>query len=328
MKAGPALVACLALSALPVFAAPPWLESTTAQLEYAFGWSVAGMPAGNLSGLARCAGELRTLSDRDDGQLYDLAPYGIYLTAAARPFRIAGLLQYRQPFMLNIETALLSRIRGGQYDFEGLDCDSQGNQYLVSETYAAVLRITPDGTGRWLQLPDNLFAMAQQQGLLKKPNALLEGIAVAPDGQQLWLAAERESRGIIHLVREGDAWVCASPCVLLSEDETWTPRPGVVVHYQDFSGMSFYRGRLFTLERRQRQICRREPRTGALQRCWSLHQVIKANGYEAVNMGGAEGLVIEDGSAWLGFDNGQGATPEKRTLILQLHEPADGWLAP
>lgn len=309
---------------------PPWLESGWPQLEYRFGWRIPDMPLGNLSGMARCQDRLVGLSDRDDSHLYYLDPYGIYLKAAIQPFTTDALLRPPQPFPLKVATSITRQVRGGQYDFEGLDCDQNGNVYLVSESYVAVLQVTPEGRGSWLHLPDDLFVVAQDQGLLKHANALVEGLAVSADGQQLWLAAERESRGIIHLVRKGDFWVCAAPCVLFSENQSWEPRKGGSVRYHDFSGMSVYREHLFTLERLQRRICRRDLEAGTLQRCWSMHDALTARGYRyrSAGVGGAEGLLIEEGSAWVGFDNTQGSGPVSNSLVVQFKEPAEGWLAP
>src|SRR5690606_30324780 len=151
----------------------------------------------------------------------------------------------------------------GELDFEGMSCDAMGNRYLVSEAFAAVLQISPVGDARWLPLPDRLVRQARASGMLLQFNALFEGIAIDPEGSRLWLAAERERRGLLVLHRQQDSWHCTGGCVQLVEGGEEQAPEAIGGHSLplDFSGLAFLDGKLFTLERAGHRICRRSPET-------------------------------------------------------------------
>lgn len=62
-----------------------------------------------------------------------------------------------------------------------------------------------------------MIRQARGSGMLLHFNALFEGLAVSPAGDQLWLAAERERRGLLLIKRQQTVWDCDGNCVLLSE---------------------------------------------------------------------------------------------------------------
>ena len=161
--------------------------------------AVEGMPAGNLSGLALCGGELWTVSDRDDDRLYGLRPDetpGSVWQARAETFSAPGLPDSGLSWGARARTWLYGLVRGGAMDFEGVSCDGKGNRYLVSEAYAGVLRVPEAGAAQWLELPPTLLRQARASGLLMVNNAYYEGLAIDADGKRLWLAAERQRRGL------------------------------------------------------------------------------------------------------------------------------------
>lgn len=108
-------------------------------------------------------------------------------------------------------------VRGGELDFEGLSCDAAGNRYLVSEAQVAVLKLPVEGSPAWLPMPANLIGQARVSGLFWQFNGLVEGLAVNPAGTRLWLAAERQNRGLLALQQQTSGWACGQSCVLLSE---------------------------------------------------------------------------------------------------------------
>ena len=294
---------------------------------------VAGMPAGNLSGLTRCAdGRFWALSDREDDRLYRLQPAAQQWQAEVQTFAAPPPPPSALPWGLRVGNRLLSPLRGGALDFEDLSCDGAGNRYLLSESQVAVLELPVGAAPQWLELPPELLRQARARGLLLHFNALAEGLAVQPDGARLWLAAERESRGLLGLQRGPSRWGCApAGCVLLADNgraRRPLDPPGSAEQPLDFAGLSWHAGRLFSLERLQHRICRRHPETGAAERCWSFAAAALAPPLRyATPYGVAEALWLDDTAAWIGLDNNDepNAAGERRPLILQFKAPAGGW---
>ena len=110
-----------------------------------------------------------------------------------------------------------SFVRGGELDYEGITCDQAGNLFLVSEAHAAVLQLPADGEPEWLKIDPAMVRQARASGMLLNFNALFEGLAINPQGDRLWLAAERERRGLVAIERQQSVWTCGRSCVLLSE---------------------------------------------------------------------------------------------------------------
>lgn len=314
------------LLALPLLAAPlPELALREAV-------PVEGMPRGNLSGLARCGGEWVALTDRDDDRLFVLTRQGAQLVATPQ------LLQFERPALpplsltLSMAAGVMGSLRGGsEYDFEGLECDAAGNRYLVSETFARVLKVSPQGEAQWLALPDALYQAATAAGLLQKLNAVIEGLAVSPDGQRLWLAAERESRGLLQVELVDGQWQCAEPCISQVEHRVLGHTARGQPLALDFAGLTLHQGHLFTLERLERRICRRAADSGELQRCWSFARASARP--ELVYPGNgalAEALWLDADAAWVALDNGgrPSKSGETRSLIMHLAAPKGGWLQP
>lgn len=303
---------------------------------------LANMPEANLSGIAGCGDDLLLVSDRQDTGLYKIAQY------AQQPKTIGSVLSVElEPFTPpNAPKAALSLTntfinlaagvaRGGVYDFEGVTCDVAGNRYLVSEAYLAVLKVTPTGQAKWLALPEELWQEAKEAGLLQKVNQTLEGITVSPDGKQLWLAAERNKRGLLTVVYDDKAgWQCPNKqCVLLAEGGS-EPLPKQFRRKnkqmaRDFSDIAFYKNKLFTLERGTYRICRRDL-TGYLEQCWSIANELLQPHRQYKKYGMPEALLIDDKGAWVGVDNDM-ANPrldgESRPIMWYFAAPTNGWLA-
>ncbi|MCY1293859.1 Esterase-like activity of phytase [compost metagenome] len=314
-----------------LFAAPLWAADSAEQLRLAAEYPVEGMPHGNLSGLAYCGDELVAVSDRVDERLFRLKPIGGLLQAEAEPFLVPPPPPTNLPWGVRARTWAIGLLRGNELDFEGISCDSAGNRYLVSETHAAVLQVPTAGEPNWLLLPDNLIRQARASGMLLHFNALLEGIAVDPQGDRLWLAAERERRGLMVLHKQQSTWLCTGGCVIFSEAGRERP-PAPVGSEQrmprDFSDVAFLDEKLFTLERLAHQICRRKPSNGEVERCWSFAEEALADTRRyGVPFGMAEGLWIDAEGAWVGLDNGGKARAdgERRPIVWRFTAPKGGW---
>ncbi|MCQ4346287.1 esterase-like activity of phytase family protein [Pseudomonas stutzeri] len=295
---------------------------------------VAGMAGGNLSGLARCPdGRWWAVSDREDGRVYRLEAEERVWRARAEPFAAPPPPPSGLPWGVRTGTRVAGSLRGGVLDFEGLACDAAGDRYLLSESQVAVLRLPANGAApHWLALPPQLLRQARARGLLLRANALLEGLAVQPDGQRLWLAAERQGRGLLVVRRSGESWRCPpAGCVLLAEIAR-APRPldppGAATQPLDFAALSWHAGKLYSLERLQHRICRRDADSGAAERCWSFAAAALGDGLRYdTPYGVAEALWLDDTAAWVGLDNNGKASVsgERRPLILQFAAPPGGW---
>jgi hypothetical protein len=228
---------------------------------------------------------------------------------------------------------LAAFVRGGDLDFEGITCDSAGNRYVVSESHAAVLQIPLTGPATWLKISPLMVREARASGMLLHFNALFEGLAINPAGDQLWLAAERERRGLISIKRQQTVWDCDGGCVLLSEAgvEMQPPQfPKAKAVSRDFADLSLFNGKLFTLERNAFEICRRDAVSAKVERCWSFaDEALQENRRYPQPYGLAEALVVDTEGAWIGIDNNDGARAdgEKRPIVWRFAAPDGGWSA-
>lgn len=303
---------------------------------------IANMPEANLSGIAVCGSDLLFISDRKDDALYKISNYkqlpkkmGVVLSAELESFTPPKVPKDSLSAKHAVINIAASVVRGGVYDFEGIACDAMDNRYIVSEAYLAVLQVTKTGQAKWLDLPDELWSQAKQTGLLQKVNETLEGIAISPDGKQLWLAAERNLRGLLTVIYDDNkGWHCpAGNCVLLAEGGS-EPLPKQFrrknrVMTRDFSDLVFYGNKLFTLERGAYRICRRDL-TGRIEQCWSIAKALLQPQRQYKKYGMPEALWIDDNGAWIGVDNDM-ANPrvdgETRPVIWYFASPNEGWLA-
>lgn len=296
-----------------------------------------GMPRGNLSALQRCDGRLLAVSDREDTSLFVLQRSEEGYQAEVEAF----VLPAETPSMLPVQLlagAWLRGLSGPALDFEGLACDGQGNRYLVSESQLGVLRLPPPAeepvAGEWLKLDSALYTEGEARGLWQQINALAEGIAVDAEAGTLWLAAERQGRGLLKLQRQDDGWQCPlAGCVLLAERRflpTEPFGPGILnreVMPVDFSDVVYWQGRLWTLERNAHQVCRRNPLSGKRERCWSFAQsvLVEPYFYPDAPFGLAEALMIDEDGIFVGLDNNDRARPDgdSRPWVFHFALPGD-----
>ncbi|MET1077509.1 MAG: esterase-like activity of phytase family protein [Pseudomonas sp.] len=292
--------------------------------------AVDGIAAGNLSGLAWCDGALWALSDREDDRLYRLEAGAISWLAQVERFAAPPAPASGSPWGLRTVNRVNGLFRGGQLDFEGLTCDAAGNRYLASETALGVLRLPRIGEPQWLTLPATLTRQARASGLLLHFNAGFEGLAIDPAGERLWLAAERQRRGLLQLRSEQDRWQCDERCVLLSEGgrEQGPAALGGRRQPRDFSALAWFDDKLFTLERLAHTVCRRSVQTGAVERCWSFADTAlsETRSYHQPH-GTAEALWVDAEGAWIGLDNGGHARADGdvRPFVWRFAAPVAGW---
>ncbi|QHF37148.1 hypothetical protein PS893_03232 [Pseudomonas fluorescens] len=327
MRLGFALACALLLTSMTVSGEP------TPQLRLLSEHAVDGMRGGNLSGLAQCGKELWTVSDGDDDQIYRLDTRANVWRAQAVGIGVPEVPDSGLPWGLRSRTWAASFVRGGNLDFEGITCDRAGNRYVVSESHAAVLQIPPTGPTSWLKISPLMAREARARGMLLRFNALFEGLAINPEGDQLWLAAERENRGLLLIKRKQSVWDCDGGCVLLSEAGN-EMQPAQFPHARamprDFADLSLFNGKLFTLERNAFEVCRRDALTAKVERCWSFaEEALQENRRYPQDYGLAEALVVDADGAWIGIDNNNGARAdgEVRPVVWRFAAPEGGWSA-
>lgn len=321
------LAASLALFALQANAGDwPQLKLTAEHV-------VEGMRGGNLSGLAQCRGALWAVSDRDDDRIYRLDQDEATWQARAQPFTPPPAPDTGLPWGLKSRNWAASFVRGGSLDFEGITCDQAGNILIVSEAHAAVLQLPVEGEPQWLRIDQAMVRQARASGMLLHFNALFEGIAINPAGDRLWLAAERERRGLLAVQRQQSVWTCGRSCVLLSEagvEMQPAQFPGARPVSRDFADLAWFEGKLFTLERNAYRVCRRDADSGAVERCWSFAEdaLLPARRYEQP-YGLSEALVIDKTGAWIGVDNNDRprVDGETRPVVWRFAAPQGGWSA-
>ncbi|HWH85546.1 MAG TPA: esterase-like activity of phytase family protein [Pseudomonas sp.] len=327
MQFGWALAGALLLSALSVSAEP------LQQLRLLSEHPVDGMRGGNLSGLALCGNELWTVSDRDDEQIYRLDTRDQVWQAQTVHLDVPPVPESGLPWGLSSRTWAASFIRGGDLDFEGISCDSAGNRYIVSEAHAAVLQVPVSGPANWLKVSPLLVREARASGMLLHFNAIFEGLAINPAGDRMWLAAERQKRGLLLIKRQQTVWDCDGRCVLLSEGgKEMQPAqfPKAKAVDRDFSDISLFNGKLFTLERNAFRICRRDAQTARVEQCWSyVDELLQENRRYSQNYGLEEALIIDAEGAWVGVDNNFGprVDGEVRPIVWRFAAPEGGWSA-
>ncbi|MBD1597270.1 esterase-like activity of phytase family protein [Pseudomonas typographi] len=318
---------CALLALVPLARAEPL------ELELVAEHPIDGMPSGNLSGLALCGGQLWGESDRDDDRIYRFDRTHAVWQAEPRRFEVPEPPSSGLAWNIRLAAWAAGFVRGGAHDFEGISCDQAENAYLVSEAHAAVLQVPPSGPARWLAIDPQVVQQARHAGLLQNFNAIFEGLAVAPGGDRLWLAAERERRGLVGLVRHGERWGCDGPCVLLSEDGEQLAPTGLAQRFPlhlDFSDLALYRGKLFTLERNAYRICRRDTTSSDVEACWSFAATarVPARQYHQP-YGLTEALAVDAEGAWVGTDNNEQPRNdgEQRPVVWRFAAPPGGWMA-
>ncbi|RON10635.1 DNA topoisomerase IV [Pseudomonas brassicacearum] len=295
--------------------------------------AVDGMRGGNLSGLALCGKDLWTVSDRDDDQIYRLDTSENVWQAETVRIDVPPVPDSGLPWGLKSRTWAASFVRGGSLDFEGITCDKAGNRYIVSEAHAAVLQVPLQGPASWLKISPIMVREARASGMLLHFNALFEGLAINPEGDRLWLAAERERRGLLLLKRQQTVWDCDGSCVLLSEaGREMQPAqfPKAKPVSRDFADLALFNGKLFTLERNVFQLCRRDVLSAKVERCWSFAaEALQEHRRYSQPYGLAEALVVDADGAWIGIDNNNGARAdgEARPIVWRFAAPQGGWSA-
>jgi hypothetical protein len=250
------------------------------------------------SGLALHRGHLLTVSDRHNDAVYE-----IVLAEHVAPDLAPDLAPHEDVATLRPFVRLASPVGGPPpSDLEGIAADDDGVLWLASEGRSRVLRVASDGATAWVT--PSLDDVGRKVGLLRFPNAGLEGIARLPNGRIL-LAAERDQRGLIELSPSpADSGSAAGVRVWALPGSICTPPPG---RDNDFADLTVWAGQIYALERNAHVVMRIERTADAwVERGgWSYARTENDPrfAYQDRAFGVAEGLAIDDAHVYIVLDN-------------------------
>jgi len=326
------VIAALALLPLTVLAGEGYEP-----MEFTGAYAVNGVAGLEPSGLVYCHEKLLFVSDNHDHSVFELvineasgearaSVFELVINEASGEARAKTYIQIDDipnppkqdfPIILSV-TRFFAELLGlsGGFDWEGVTCGDTGEIYLASEYYFSVLKIEINGgktIGTWLG--HDLYKAGAEHGLFQSHNAYFEGVAYHKG--QIYLAAEREPRGVLRLSNQGEA------SVYVQSGPHFSPR-GLAF---DFTGLEIKNNKLITLERNDYLICERSVATYEAVTCWSFEFVGNSEewGYQKDIYGLAEGLAIVDDTVWIIVDNNE--SPRKsdkhdsRPLIMAFRYP-------
>ncbi|HEX4975878.1 MAG TPA: SdiA-regulated domain-containing protein, partial [Pseudomonadales bacterium] len=205
----------------------------------------------------------------------------VYKTLSAIP----SAPQPALPWSLLLEQQFYGLFSQKTYDWEAISCDNDGDIWLASEQFIALLKVSQQGDSTWLDT--DIYTKGRAAGLFQVNNGFIEGLAwQAPN--RLLIAAERQERGIIvaeikNQTQAEISQVQALPASALAEQ---TGRSA------DFSDLWLEADALYTLERNQFAVCRRTLTSYEVERCWSYGAIENSADYiyPENHYGIAEGL--------------------------------------
>jgi hypothetical protein len=184
-------------------------------------------------------------------------------------------------------------------DFEGIDCDSDGNFYLASEEHYRVLFVSKDGAQIYWKSP-SLRSYGEGKGLFVIKNANLEGITLVRDNL-IALVAEREPRGLIELDLKDNAPRVHVFNLNKSRMKMPKNRP------PDFSGMYSENGNIYVLQRALHCVSQlvEDGKTFKEANFWSFENTENnpKYAYSDTRYGLAEGLFMDEKYVYIILDN-------------------------
>lgn len=276
-------------------------------------YSLDGVTGLHPSGLAKCGEDLLFVSDKHDHEIFQIVMASKDTTAQqiqVKPYVTIDSIPQPPSIQLDMVSTIERQLGewlgfSGGYDWEGLACDEDGHFYLASEYYVAVLKVNAQGDAKWIT--PSFYQAGTAAGLFKKQNAFIEAITLYDNA--IWLAAEREPRGIVKVPSDAPAeFIRQSGAELSDQQLPW-----------DFTGLDSWNQQLYVLERNHDQVCLLID--GQTEHCRSFAQVKSEWSFESDPYGTAEGLVVQGEDVWIIFDNNEkprkGKT-DNRPILLKF----------
>lgn len=283
-------------------------------------WWIDGSEGLDISGLSFCSGELLAVADKSSERIYSLFP-----AAGAGTVKLQTKVNFSRPPLPN-DQPVSFKARALHYasvslsmDFEGITCD-RDSIYLLSERHNRIVWLDQENhEGKWL--PQRWSESARERGYLQIFNAESEGLVKA--GADFWVALERDPRGLLRM-RPGDlvGWEFFTVPAVAGLD--------FLGRSEDLTGLSYYDGALFTLERNAFAVCRRSITTLEAQWCIDYREIEEGpeNIYRDTRFAKGEGLAVSDEGIFVVLDNnGLGrvvAPADNRGLLMHLAFPEVG----
>ncbi|WP_193164592.1 esterase-like activity of phytase family protein [Microbulbifer hainanensis] len=294
--------------ALPASAAVPVIPANL----LASYW-LDGSPGLDISGLSFCDGELLAVSDKDSANLYAIRFDKD--SARVEPRALPAGLEIPEAENEALEARLLNLVQSAPAaDFEGISCDRDGI-FLVSERHHRIASIQPPDSS-WM--PQRWAKSARERGFMQKFNGASEGLLKV--GDDFWIAMERDRRGLVHFSGDDTA-----PQLF-----EIPPVDGLDFRHRskDLTGLAFYDGDLFTLERNAFAVCRRSLTDLQAKWCIDYRDIEMAPQfvYRETFFGKGEGLAVDASGIYVVLDNNnvarQADPQDRRGLLLHLGFPA------
>ncbi|SDZ88008.1 esterase-like activity of phytase family protein [Microbulbifer marinus] len=268
----------------------------------------------DISGLAFCSGELLAVSDKNSAIVY--AVRRTEGSAGLVPWLRFDALQVPDQPADGLKAKILNTLQAGAAaDFEGISC-SDDALFLVSERHHRIVRVPLENPEDAVWLPWQWSAAARKRGYMQQFNGASEGLLKV--GGDYWVALERDRRGLVYLA-EG-----AAPQLLDLPPVTALDFRG---RSEDLTGLAYYDGAMFTLERNAFAVCKRSIESLQAEWCIEYRSIEEAPQYvySETRYGKAEGLAVDASGIYVVLDNnnvGRAAAPDdRRALLLQLAFP-------
>lgn len=252
---------------------------TPIQLELIAVLPINGPPNNQPSGLALYHGKLLTVSDKHDTTLFELE---------------IGKDAVNQIPFLKFDPQKLKKKK--RLDFEGLTIDSEGQIYLVSETYFRTAMISGDEKEiKWIT--PSFKKWGKKRGLFQTKGAGFEGITIV--GCKLLMCVERQPRGLI----EFDL-ISEKRLAYITDTTRFPLAPGRV---PDFTDLYFFNGRIFALQRGVQLISEIKFEGGEwVEKQSGTFKQIENDPryqYQTMHFGRAEGLAMDQDKIYVVLDN-------------------------
>lgn len=276
----------------------------------------------DISGLSFCGGELLAVSDKNSVDIYvvqldknsdraTLVPRTMFATLETPAEGDGGL-----EGLEGLKARLLSAVQSGTAaDFEGITCNDDGI-FTVSERHHRIAISQPSGKSSWLPL--HWADAARERGYMEHFNGASEGLVLA--GEDFWVALERSRRGLVRFARgTGDAELLDIPA---ADGLDFRGRP------EDLTGLAYYDGALYTLERNAFAVCRRSLQDLRAEWCINYRAIEEAPQFVYLKtfFGKGEGLAVDPSGIFVVLDNNnvaRAADPQdRRGLLLHLAHPS------
>ncbi|WP_444917783.1 hypothetical protein [Microbulbifer sp. JMSA003] len=266
-----------------------------------------------LSGLSFC-GQLITISPKESEKIYRINLHGQSATLE-KYLKVSGLPPPKRGVADNVSHFVMDLLRPkSAMRFGGICCRDDGT-FLLSERHNRIAEVDTDGSSRWI---NNKWSSAiEHLGYSLRYNNGGEGIVEV--GDDLWVALEREPRGLLKVGNKGEFQVFSLPSVVGLDFGD---------HPENLRGLDYHDGALFTLESNAYAVCRRALPSLQAEWCLVYREIEESpeHAYEVSRLGGmGSGVAVNNQGVFVVFNNNnisRARDPQdRRARLLHLAFP-------